>query len=107
MIDLKRALQDFIFVFLGKLFGVAKRQFEPRFVEGATGVFFELQAQRRHHVKRGMKFRKFLEDLDHAPVIFKSMQTGPWQDVAPGFRITVLRLVHVPENHQMDLVHRE
>src|SRR5260370_33624370 len=107
MVDLKRPLQDFAFVFFGQLFGIAKRLLEPRLVEGAAGILLELQAERRHDVERGVEFRKFLEDLHHAPVILQGMQAGPRQDVAPGFRIAVLRLVHVPENDQMNLVHRE
>src|SRR6266446_9654926 len=107
MVDLKRPLQNFVFVFLGEFFGIAERQFEPRLVERAAGIFFQLQTKPRHHVERGVKFRKFLEDLHHAPVIFQGMEAGPWQDVAPAFRVAVLRLVHVPENDQMDLVHRE
>src|SRR5215467_4739789 len=75
-------------------------------MEGSAGVFFELKAQRRHHVEGGVKLGKILEDLHHAPVVLQGVQAGPRKHVATRFRVAVLRLVHVPEQDQMDLVHR-
>jgi len=52
-----------------------------------------------------MKVGKFAKHVDHAPVIFQSVQAGPWKDVAPAFGIAVLRLMHVPQDNKMDPLH--
>ncbi len=71
----------------------------------AAGILFELRAQRGHDVKGGMHARKFLEHAYHAPVVLESMQPGPGQHIAAGGRVAVLRLMHMPENDQMNSVH--
>src|SRR5689334_24558201 len=52
-----------------------------------------------------MEFGKFAKHLDHAVVVLKRMKTRPRKDVAAGFRVAVLRLMHVPQHNQMDAIH--
>ncbi len=96
MIDLKGARENFGFIFAVQLFAGLERQRKPRLIEFAAGVFLELYAQPRHDVERGVKSRRFTKHLHHAPVILQRMQPRPRQDVLPGFRVAILRLVHVP-----------
>jgi len=45
------------------------------------------------------------ENFDHAPIIFQSVEPRPRQYVASCFRVAVLRLMHVPQDNQMDPLH--
>ena len=56
----------------------------------------ELRAQRRHHIECRVHTGEFLEDANHAPIVFERVQPRPGQHVAACGWITVLRLVHVP-----------
>ena len=49
--------------------------------------------------------RKLLEHAHHAPVILERVQPRPRQHVAPARGIAVLRLVHVPEQHEVNFSH--
>src|SRR5262249_685532 len=52
-----------------------------------------------------MEFRELFQDFDHAPVILQGVQARPWKHVPACFRIAILRLMHVPQHNQVDLVH--
>ena len=78
MIHLKRAGQNLRFVLARKFRGVLESQGKPRLVKLSAGVLFELASQRRYDVERGVKIRELFEYLDHAPVVFQGMQSGPW-----------------------------
>ena len=106
VIQFESPLQDFRFIFYGQGRGWTESGREPRLVEFSTGIFLELRPERRHHVEGGMKTRKFLEYSHHTPVVLESVKPGPRQHIAARRRITILRLVHVPQHHQMDAVHR-
>src|SRR6202790_2266113 len=105
MVDLESAGQDFRFVFAIKRFGLLKSEREPGIIEIAAGVLLELHAERRDDVEGGMEIGGIPQDFDHAPVIFERMKAGPRKHVARGFGIAILRLVHVPQNDQVDTVH--
>ena len=107
VIELEAALQDFGFVFGRQLGSGTKRGRKPGLVEFSAGVLLELRAQRRHDVERGMHAGKFLDHANHAPVILERMKARPRKHVAPGRGIAILRLVHVPQHHQVDAVHRD
>src|SRR6202790_3918998 len=105
MVDLESAGQDFRFVFAIKRFGLLKSEREPGIIEIAAGVLLELHAERRDDVEGGMEIGGIPQEFDHAPVIFERMKAGPRKHVARGFGIAILRLVHVPQNDQVDTVH--
>ena len=104
VIHLERADQNFGFVFARQFRGV-ERQREPRLVEISAGIFFELRPSARHHIEGGVELRKFVHHVHHAPVIFQSMQARPREHVAAAVRIAVLRLMHVPQDNQMNRLH--
>src|SRR5712691_741488 len=106
LIQLKRARNDFRFILARQFLGVLERQRKPGLVEIAAGVFLQLHAQGRHDVKSGMKIGKLAEHFHHAPVILQRMQARPGEDVAPALRVAVLRLMHVPQQNQMNALHR-
>ena len=97
MIQLKRARENFDLVFARQIIGLLERQREPRFVEFSARVFLDLHAERGHDVEGGVKFRRFLQHAHHAPVILEGVQPRPREHVAAGFRIAILRLMHVPQ----------
>ena len=104
-IGLKTAQQKFGFVFVGQRIGGRKGEREPGLVEFTAGVFLELRGERRHYVERGVHGGKFLEHANHAPVVLERVQARPGKNVAARGRIAVLRLVHVPKQHEMDSRH--
>ena len=106
VIYLKGTREDLAFILAGELLGILESQIKPGLVEIPAGIFLELQAERRHHVERRVKPREFLKNLDHAPVILERVQSRPWQNVAASLGIAILRLVHVPQNNEINLVHR-
>src|ERR1700676_5391599 len=107
MAELKRAGEDLRLVFARQFLGWLERKRKPRLVEGAGGVFLELHAERWHDIECGAKAWHFATHLHHAPVILHGMEPRPRQNVLPGFRIAILRLVHVPQNHQVYAVHQK
>src|ERR1700688_1263465 len=106
MVELKRARQNFRLVFACEFLGRLERECKPWLVEVAAGVLLELHAQRRHDIECGAKAGHFAKYLHHAPVIFHGMEPSPRQNVLSGFGIAILRLVHMPQNHQVHAVHR-
>src|SRR5258706_8332267 len=102
MIELKCARENLGLVFARKLVGWLKGKRKPRLAELAAGVFFELNTQGRHYVERCVESRHLAEYLHHAPVIFHSVQPRPRQNILPGFRIAILRLVR-SEEHTSEL----
>src|SRR5712672_2060980 len=106
MVELKRASENLRLVFAGEFVGGLKRQREPRLIEFIAGIFFKLYAQCWNHVERGVKVGRFAQHLHHTPVVFQSVQSRPRQNILSGFRIAILRLVHVPQDHQVDAIHR-
>src|SRR5258708_7732552 len=106
MVELKSASENLRLVFAGEFVGGLKGQREPRLIEFTAGVFFELHAQCGHDVECGVEAGSFAQHLHHAPVIFQGMQARPRQNILSGFRIAILRLVHVPQDHQVDAIHR-
>jgi len=61
--------------------------------------------QARARRESGVKIGEFAKHFDHTPVVFQRVQTRPRQDVAPAFRVAVLRLMHVPQHGQMNPLH--
>ena len=107
VIQLEGALHDFGFIFGREIRHRAKRGGKPGLVKFSAGVFFELHSQRGHDIERGMHARKFLDHADHAPVILERVKARPRKHVTPGGGIAILRLVHVPQDHQVNAIHRE
>jgi len=105
VIHLECPCDNFGFVLARQFVRIFERQGKPGLFEAATGVLFELHAQRRHDVEGGMEVGEFAEDFDHAPVIFQGMQTRPREHVTPVFGVAVLRLMHVPQHDQMNPLH--
>jgi len=106
VVELKGARQNFRFVFPRQFVGFFKGQRVPRLVELAAGVFLELHAERRHHVEGGMEPGNFREHLHHAPIVLHGVEAGPRENVAAALGVAILRLVHVPQHHQVDAIHR-
>src|SRR5258708_30534843 len=82
-----------------------ERKEKPRLFETAAGVLLELHAEGRDNGEGGMEVGKFAEHLDHAPIILEGMQARPGEDIASTFGVAVLRLMHVPQDNQMNPLH--
>ena len=106
MIYLKRPRQNLRLVFPRQRLRILKRQRKPRLIKILASIFFQLHPQRRHHIERRMKSRKFLQHFHHPKIIFRSMQPRPRQHIPPALRIPILRLVHMPQHHQIHSIHR-
>src|SRR5215467_15853974 len=52
-----------------------------------------------------MDVRKFVQNLDHAVIVFKSMEAGPRETVFTGYQVLVEGLVLVPNETKMDAGH--
>src|ERR1700722_11022933 len=76
-------------------------------MEFPAGIFLELHAERRHNVKCGMNPREFLQHRYHAPIILERVKPRPGQDVPAGLRVPILRLVHMPQQHEIHAIHRD
>ena len=75
-------------------------------VEGfAAGVLIHLRHHGGHQVEGLAHVGEFAQDLDHAVVILEGVQTSPWQLVLAGGKILIERLVHVPEEAEIDAGH--
>src|SRR3984893_12159627 len=53
-----------------------------------------------------MHARKFFQNPGHSPVVLKCVQSSPWKNVTAAGRVTILRLLHMPKNHQVNAIHR-
>jgi hypothetical protein len=103
---LKRAQQDFGSVFRPQAGYRAKRRRKPRLIKFSASVFFQLRSEGRNNVERGMQARELFDHSDHAPIILERMQARPGKNVAARGRVAILRLMHVPQDHQVNRVHQ-
>jgi len=106
VIDLKSARENLDFIFARQAVGVFEGQREPGLVEFPAGVFLDLHAEGRHNVEGGMKPGRFLKHANHAPVVLDRVKASPRKNVATGFGVAILGLVHMPQDHQMNAIHR-
>ena len=86
-------------------FGWLEGDVEERVVGLAARVFFDLHHHGGHQVEGLFDLRKFFKDLHHAVVVFEGMHAGPGEAVLSCGQILVERLVHVPEEAQVDFRH--
>src|ERR1700730_6453941 len=86
---------------LGWLDGAIKK----RIARFAGSIFLNLYNHGWHQVESLMDVREFLQNLDHAVIIFERMETSPGQTVFTGRQILVEGLVLVPHETQMDALH--
>ena len=68
----------------------------------AGNIVLKLRDQGRHQVKRLVQPRKFIQQFHHAVIILERVQTHPGQAVFATDQVLVIRLVHVPEEQEMD-----
>ncbi len=105
VVELESTQQRLALLFCGERTGVRKCNLKPRFPKLAAGVLLDLGGERRNKIEGRVNTGKFVEDLDHAPVIFEGVQARPGKQVLTGGRIAILRLVHVPEDDEIDAAH--
>src|SRR5579862_1361533 len=98
VIHLKSAGKNFSFVLTREIVGFLESERKPGLIEFPAGVFLKLSSERGNDVERSVKLGKVSKRLHHAPIIFEGMEAGPRQHVAARFRISILRLVHVPQH---------
>ena len=106
VIQLKRALEYFRLLLRRQRLRRRKCRVKPRLLESPAGIILNLRRERRHHVERRMHAGEFLHDLHHSPVILQRVQARPRQHVAPRRRVAVLRLMHVPDQNDVNGPHR-
>lgn len=82
-----------------------KRNLEPRFPKLAAGVLLDLCGKGRDEIECCMDAGKLAKDFHHAPVVFEGVKARPGKQVLAGGGIAVLRLVHMPENDEIDAAH--
>ena len=88
------------FTELGRRLG---HHLEKRVAGGAGGVVLHLDDQRRHEVEVLVDVGELVQQLDHPVVVLEGMHAHPGQPVVPGDEVLVIRLVHVPEENEVDL----
>ena len=104
-IGLKPAPEQNGLVLGSQLFRRTECQSEPRLVEVATGVLTELCGERGYDVDRGVDAWKFFKHAHHPPIVLDRVQAGPGQHVRPGGRVAILRLMHMPEQDEVESAH--
>src|ERR1700730_16735846 len=85
MIHLKRARQNLGLIFPRQLLRIFEGQRKPRLLK--------------------ISARKSLQHFYHSKIILRGMQPRPRQHIPPGLRVAILRLVHVPQHHQVHSIH--
>jgi hypothetical protein len=71
-----------------------------KWVLGSSGhVILDLSDQRRHQIEGLMDVGEFVQQLDHAVVVFERMQAHPGQAVLSGDQILVERLMLMPQDN--------
>ena len=68
----------------------------------AIGPGEHLLDQRRHHVDRGVHVGMVGQHIGHVQVVFGRMQPHPGQADLPGAQIPIERLVHVPDDGDVE-----
>ncbi len=106
IIQLEGAHHDFSFVFGGQVGYRSKSGREPGLVKLSGSVFLELRSQRRNNVEGRVHARKFLDHPNHAPIILERVKSSPRKHISSRRRVAILRLMHVPQHHQVYSVHR-
>jgi len=66
------------------------------------GERLELHQQRRDEVERELHLRELAQQRSHPVVVLQAVHPHPRQDVLAGGEVFVIRLVHVPEDGDVD-----
>ena len=106
VVHLKRALERFALLLGRERIGRRKAISNHSSLNLPAGIFFDLLGQQRDEIEGRVNPGEFLQNLHHAPVIFQGVQPGPRQHVLSRRGVAVLRLVHVPEDYEVDSAHR-
>ena len=104
-IGIERVAQQKSAVPIRQRFGRLQRRVEKGIAGRARGVFGNLHHHRRHQVKGLADARKLLQNAHHAVVVLERVHARPWQLVFARGQVLIKRLVHVPEEAQIDLRH--
>ncbi len=91
----------------GEISGRALGIFEKEVADPAGGKFFELQQERRGEIKRRAGVGKFVEQEGHIVIGLRGMQPDPGHTGGARDRVRVVRLVHVPEEAELNGFHQE
>ena len=91
--------------FVGEGFGGFQGDVEERVIGLAARVLFHLHHHGGHQVEGLLDLREFLEDFDHAVVVFEGVHAGPREAVFARGQVLVEGLVHVPEEAEVDSRH--
>src|SRR2546422_11553707 len=97
-IGLEKILQSEAALFRSKIFRWLGRYLQKRIVRGSRNVVLDLGDQRRNQVESLMYVGKFVQQLDHAVIIFEGMQANPGQTVFARDQVFVKRLMLMPED---------
>ena len=98
-------MQGLAFLFRGERTGVRKCNFEPRFPKLAAGILLDLGGERRNEIECRVNSGKFAKNPHHSPIIFQRVKPRPGKQVLTGRRVSILRLVHVPEDDEINAAH--
>src|SRR5262249_33077997 len=71
----------------------------------SRGVFVHLRYHRGHEIEGLPDLRKLLEDAHHAVVVLERMHARPRKLVLARDEVLVIRLVHMPEETQVNSRH--
>ena len=104
-IGVERMLQQETLFRLGERFGGLQRQLQKWIAGLAAGVLVHLRHHGGHQVESLAHVGEFSQDLDHAVVVFERVHARPGQLVLARDQVLIERLVHVPEEAEIDLRH--
>src|ERR1019366_1775672 len=104
-IGVERVLQQVFALVSGQIFGRLEGEIEERVARLAGSVLLHLRHHGGHEVKGLLKRGEFFEDAHHAVVIFERVHARPGELVLAGNKVLIKRLMHVPQEAQIDLRH--
>ena len=97
-VSLEKILQGEAALLGSKIFRWLGRYLQKGILRGSRNVVLDLGDQRRNEIESLVDVGKFVEQLDHAEIIFEGMQANPGQTIFARDQVFVKRLMLVPEN---------
>ena len=104
-IGIERMTQQEVLVRVSQALGRLEGHLEERVRGFARGVLGHLRHHGGHQVESLVDLREVLQDSGHAEIVLEGVHARPGQLILAGNQVLVIRLVHVPQEAQMNLGH--
>ncbi len=104
-IGIERVLQEQLALLFGQMLGGFEGEGEERVARLAGCILFHLRHHGGHQVERLLHLGEIFEDVHHAVVVFERVHARPGELVLAGSEVFIKRLMHVPQEAQVNLRH--